>query len=129
MPCVLAPGALIANQYAWQGTLLRRHCIPLTATSASGAGNAHIPGDKCVGVRDLGVGRTITLYCRAYCIVDADTFTRAYMEAQGMPQLPALAWPVSPIDQYRAEKNKPSGQCTRRRGGWEGRGVPACRGV
>ena len=78
------------------GTLLRRH-------RAQRADGSHVEAAS------LAVGGTLTLPGWTLHLVDADAFTRDFLAAAGLPQPPALPYPVDPTQLRRAERAKPSG--------------------
>lgn len=78
------------------GTLLRRH----RAQRADGSP---------VEAASLAVGGTLSLHGWTLQLVDADAFTRDFLAARGLPQPPALPYPVDPIQLHRAHRAKPSG--------------------
>jgi hypothetical protein len=96
-----------------QGTLVLRRRIPRHPPLASAAGDddgaaAAADGDM-LGPQDLSVGGTVVIHARELRIVDADPFTREFMAARGAPQGPPLPYPASQIDEYKAQRSKPSG--------------------
>ena len=81
---------------------MRRHQVP----RSGGGGGVY-------GLSDLVVGSSVSVYGREVHLVDADPFTRAFFNDRGAPLAPALPYPDSPLDQYRAARSKPSGDCSR----------------
>jgi len=73
-----------------QGTLIRRHRVPL-------------PDGGYVTPKDLRVGEDFTIYSRTIRIVDCDAFTRGYFEQQGLPQLDAQPVPVDSFVQSQQD--------------------------
>ncbi len=52
---------------------------------------------------DFAVGELVTIYGRAYHLVDADSFTREWYKTHLGQDFPApLGYPDDPVDQYRA---------------------------
>ncbi len=78
-PC-FASACLLA-----QGALLKRH----SATLAGGAP---------LRPADLALGAPVALYGRAFQLVDADSFTRAWLAARGTPAGDALPYPEGAIE-------------------------------
>ena len=51
----------------------------------------------------------MTINGRKLTIIDADTFTRTFMEKVGAPLGPPLAPPTNPYDEFKAKRSQPSG--------------------
>jgi len=97
----LAPCFASARLLA-QGALLKRH----SATLAGGAP---------LRPADLALGAPVALYGRAFQLVDADSFTRAWLAARGAPAGDALPYPEGAIE----------ARARRRREAAAGAGAPA----
>jgi len=88
------------------GFVVRRSLVP-----KPGSKRVIIPGDSIptLGPEDLGVGKSVEIHGREIHLVDADGWTREHMKVRGMPQGPAIEILCSPIDEYKAQRTKPSG--------------------
>lgn len=86
-----------------QGTLLKRH-------------GAKLAGGAPLRPTDLVVGSTVTVYGRAFHLVDADGFTRAWLAARGAPAADAAAYPEGAIEaraRHRREVAAGAGACVK----------------
>lgn len=102
-----------------QGTLVLHRRVPragfppkkaATASFLAASEEEDTPDERAfIGPADLGVGRCVCLHGRTFHLIDADAFTRDFMQAHGMPQPPALPCPASPIDTYKEQRSRPSG--------------------
>lgn len=77
--------------FAFQGTLIKRHCIPR-------------PDGRQITLEQLSVGADIEIYGRVYRTVDADPFTREFYARAGAPLADAEAYPR---DVYTDLRNRP----------------------
>ena len=76
-----------------QGTMVKRHIIPTPS------GNGSITFDM------LNVGETVTFYGRTYYLVDADAFTRGFLESIGREVPEAISYPD---DAHTALRTRPA---------------------
>lgn len=91
------------------GVLVKRMLIPAAPHVESFSGDEGIAAGPFLGPSNFAVGGLVSIYGKPYHIVDADAFTRTYMESLGLPQGAALPLPVDQYAEYIAKKNKPSG--------------------
>eukprot|EP00163_Fabomonas_tropica_P034786 TRINITY_DN9832_c0_g2_i1.p1 TRINITY_DN9832_c0_g2~~TRINITY_DN9832_c0_g2_i1.p1 ORF type:complete len:713 (-),score=250.44 TRINITY_DN9832_c0_g2_i1:235-2373(-) len=84
-----------ANTGLPQGTFIKRHCIA----------NPDRPGDT-IHFSDLVIGSDVTIYGRRFHIYDVDTFTREYLDVQGINAGQPEELPEDPYEVRRREKNK-----------------------
>ena len=68
-----------------QGTLMKRH-------------GAKLAGGAPLRPADLAVGSAVTVCGRAFHLVDADGFTRAWLAARGAPAAGPVAYPEGTIE-------------------------------
>lgn len=81
-----APRAVI--MFYKQGVFIKRHRVTRED------GSFFTPND-------FSVGDSATIYGRTFFLVDADTFTREFLESKGKEQPAALPYPGDPVDGYR----------------------------
>jgi hypothetical protein len=91
------------------GVLVKRMHIPAAPNVESISCDEGIAAAPFLGPSNFSVGGLVSIYGKPYHIIDADTFTRTYMESSGLPQGAALPLPVDQYADYIAKKNKPSG--------------------
>ncbi|KPI87054.1 hypothetical protein ABL78_3866 [Leptomonas seymouri] len=75
---------------------------------------------------DLRTGTVVDIFTRPFYIYDCDEHTRAYMEAQGIPQ-PAVAAPPCEEDEITVGRRRPRLAQSRRTGASTAGGTPAKR--
>lgn len=68
----------VANSGIPQGTLIRRHRIPLPDTEEK------MPGREFYTVNDFNVGREVTFYSRTFKIISCDSFSRNFLNKLGV---------------------------------------------
>ncbi|XP_055071584.2 EF-hand domain-containing family member C2 [Misgurnus anguillicaudatus] len=79
-----------------QGTLIRRHRIPLPA-----------PKDDCFyNVHHFNINQEIVLYSRTFMITDCDPFTRNFLRKLGVRINSSGSSPEDPYTTYRGEMEK-----------------------
>lgn len=74
-----------------QGALIKRHQVQRS------------DGSGLVGVEDLQVGGSVSLYGRDFYITDCNPTTRAYLESRGIDAAPAAPAPADPYSTLRAD--------------------------
>uniref|UniRef100_A0A8C2GV47 EF-hand domain-containing family member C2 n=1 Tax=Cyprinus carpio TaxID=7962 RepID=A0A8C2GV47_CYPCA len=76
-----------------QGTLIRRHRIPLPA-----------PKDDCFyNVHHFNINQEIVFYNRTFMITDCDPFTRNFLIKMGVRLIPPASTPADPYATHRQE--------------------------
>ncbi|XDV30268.1 hypothetical protein PO909_033222 [Leuciscus waleckii] len=83
----------LKNSGIQQGTLIRRHRIPLPA-----------PKDDCFyNVHHFNINQEILLYSRTFMITDCDPFTRNFLMKMGVRVNPLASAPTDPYTTLRQE--------------------------
>ncbi|KAI6647114.1 hypothetical protein LOD99_8851 [Oopsacas minuta] len=83
----------VENSGIPQGTLIRRHRIPLQA-----------PYDnKFYTVEQFNVGKTLAFYSKSFRLIDCDSFTKKFLEHLGVKVGEAEEFPDDPYEQFRAD--------------------------
>ncbi|XP_029495193.1 EF-hand domain-containing family member C2 [Oncorhynchus nerka] len=79
-----------------QGTLIRRHRIPLPP-----------PDDECFyTVHDFNINQQMVLYSRTFMVTDCDPFTRNFLRKMGVRLNPPTSTPLDPYSNLRQEMEK-----------------------
>jgi len=79
-----------------QGNFLKRHQVP-RGGSVGGGGGADV-----IGLEDLVIGATVTIYSRTFHIIDANSTTKEYLRANGFAVGESQPFPV---DRYEAVRS------------------------
>ncbi|XP_051565641.1 EF-hand domain-containing family member C2 [Myxocyprinus asiaticus] len=79
-----------------QGTLIRRHRIPLPAPK----------DDHFYNVHHFNINQEIVLYSRTFMITDCDPFTRNFLRKIGVRINPPASTPTDPYTTHRQEMEK-----------------------
>ena len=83
----------VENSGIPQGTLVRRHRIPLPAPLDS----------QFYTVEEFNVGKTLSFYSKSFRLIDCDAFTKKFLQHLGVKVGEAEEFPDDPYEKFRTD--------------------------